>query len=310
MRELSLVIPGSTSNLGAAFDTVGLALSIYSRMTFRLLDENDPSVPLIQYKGAIAEHSSSDATTSLTYRMLVRLWENDKKLLQRVRIEIDSDIPLGCGLGSSAAAMAGALWAANFFRDRMPTQSELLTEATQLEGHSEMLAACLLGGFVVCANSVSGKYMARSHIWPSRWRLLFVVPGHRHDTAHARSVLPKKLAFDDAVFNIQHASLLVSAVVSQDENALREALFDKMHEQYRTSYVPHLLELRKALLREPALGCVLSGAGPSVLVVVDEKNKVHIQSVLSAWEEQQQQRYTILDLTSDPQGIRELAATL
>lgn len=306
MRELSLVIPGSTSNLGAAFDTVGLALGIYSRMTFRLLDDNDPAVPLITYSGAIAEHSSSDATTNLTYRMLVRLWENDKKLLQRVRIKIDSDIPLGCGLGSSAAAIAGALWAANFFRDRMPTQSELLNEAARMEGHSEMLAACLLGGLVVCAQGINGKFMARTHKWPDRWRLLFVVPSHRHDTAHARSLLPKKIAYEDAVFNVQHAAMLVSAVVSQDENALKEALHDKLHEQYRYSYVPHLQELQKILQREPALGCVLSGAGPSVLVIVDEKHKSHIHALLKQWEEAQSQRHTILDLTCDQQGIREL----
>jgi homoserine kinase len=307
MRELSLVIPGSTSNLGAAFDTVGLALGIYSRMSFRLLDENDPSVPLISYSGAIAEHSSADATTNLTYRMLVRLWEDDKKLLQRIRIKIDSDIPLGCGLGSSAAAVAGALWAANFFRDRMPTQSELLNEAARMEGHSEMLAACLLGGFVVCAQGTNGKFMARSHAWPERWKLLFVVPTHRHDTAHARALLPKKVPYEDAVFNVQHSAMLISAVVSQDENALREALHDKLHEQYRTSYVPHFVELQKMLLREPALGCVLSGAGPSVLVIVDEKNKHAVHSLLKQWEESQSQRHTILDLACDTQGIRELS---
>lgn len=310
MRELSLVIPGSTSNLGAGFDTIGLALGIYARMTFTLLEHNDPNVPLIAYTGAIAEHSSPDATTNLTYRMLQRMWENDKKLLSRVRIKIDSDIPLGCGLGSSAAATAGALWAANYFRDRLPTQSELLAEAERLEGHSEMLAACLLGGFVVCANAGGGRFTARSHVWPTRWRLLFVVPSHRHDTAHARSILPKKVPFEDAVFNVQHAALLVSAVVSQDENALKEALTDRLHEQYRTSYAPHLVDLKKMLAREPVLGCVLSGAGPSVLIIADEKNKAAVLATLKQWESTQSQRYTVLDLAPDSQGIRELVAKI
>jgi homoserine kinase len=107
---------------------------------------------------------------------------------------------------------------------------------------------------------------------------------------------------------VQHAAMLVSAVVSQDENALKEALHDRMHEQYRLSYVPHLTDLQKILAREPVLGCVLSGAGPSVLVIVDEKNKEHVHSLLKQWEEAQSQRHTILELDADTQGIRELVA--
>lgn len=308
VRELSVVIPGSTSNLGPGFDTIGLALGIYSRITFRLLDENDPSIPLVSYSGAITEQSSPESTTNLTYRMLVKLWENDKKLLQRIRMHIDSDIPLGCGLGSSAAAIAGALWASNFFRDRMPTQSELLAEAARIEGHSEMLAACLLGGFVVCSNN-GRKFIARSHRWPDRWKLLLVVPSHRQDTANARAVLPKKVSFDDAVFNVQHAAMLVSAVIAEDDHGLRDALADKLHEQYRLDYAPHLVQLRKLLARDAILGCVLSGAGPSVLVIVEEKHCSSILSVLREWESAQQQRYTLLNSSADSHGIRELVAT-
>jgi homoserine kinase len=152
-RRFTLRLPGSTSNLGPGLDCVGLALSIYSTMTFFVLDENDPGIPLITFKGSIAKNSLAQEQGKLTYTILSKLWQRDHDLLQRVRIIVDSEIPLGVGLGSSATAILGALWAASVLKDRIPSAPSLLAEASLLEGHPENLAACLLGNMVVSSPS-------------------------------------------------------------------------------------------------------------------------------------------------------------
>ena len=306
-RRLTLRIPGSTSNLGPAFDTCALALAVYCRLTFDLLDENDPQVPLITFSGSIAKSSRPDDAGNLIYKMMSELWKDDKILLERIRIHIDSDIPLGSGLGSSAAALLGALWAANVFKDRIPTTGTLLAQATALEGHSESLAASLMGKFVITARSAfKNSIIARQHDWPDAWKTIFVVPKTRMRTADSRAVLPTQLPYRDAVANIQRSALLVSAVAACDENTLKEALNDRIHEPYRESLLPQFSALKKTLVNQPILGCVLSGGGPSMLVIVNERNKQRLLNHLTEWAETEEQPPLILDIPVANQGIQEI----
>jgi homoserine kinase len=308
-RRLSLKIPGSTSNLGPAFDACALALDVNCRLTFDLLEDNDPSVPLMTFSGSIAKSSRPEDAGNLIYTMMNELWKDDRSLLKRIRINVDSDIPLGSGLGSSAAAILGALWASNYFKDRIPTTGGLLAQATNLQGHSESLAASLLGKFVITARSASkNTIVARQHDWPSMWRLIFVVPRYRLKTPEARSVLPTQVPFPDAVANIQRTALLVSAVASCDENTLKEALNDRIHERYREKLIPDFASLKQALVNQPVLGCVLSGGGPAMLVIVNEKNKDAMLKYLKTWAEAEEQSPLILDIPVSQHGIQEVVS--
>jgi homoserine kinase len=308
-RRLTLKIPGSTSNLGPGFDACALALDVNCRLTFDLLEENDPNVPLITFAGAIAKSSRPEDAGNLIYTMMSELWKDDKNLLKRIRINMDSDIPLGAGLGSSAAAILGALWASNFFKDRIPTTGSLLAQATNLQGHSESLAASLLGKFVITARSASkNTIIARQHDWPANWKTIFVVPKYRFRTAESRAVLPTQIPYPDAVANIQRAALLVSAIASCDENTLKEALNDRIHERYREKMIPEFTSLKQALVNQPVLGCVLSGGGPAMLVIVSDKHKENMLKYLRAWAEEEPQPPLVLDIPVSTHGIQEVIA--
>jgi homoserine kinase len=183
----------------------------------------------------------------------------------------------------------------------------LLAQATALEGHSESLAASLMGKFVITARSAfKNSIIARQHDWPDSWKTIFVVPKIRMRTADSRAVLPTQVPFRDAVANIQRTALLVSAVAACDENTLREAFNDRIHESYRESLVPQFSALKKALVNQPILGCVLSGGGPSMLVVVNEKNKQKLLNHLAEWAETEEQPPLILDIPVANQGIQEI----
>lgn len=306
-RKITLKMPGCTSNLGPGLDCLGLAVNIYSQMSFFLLEENDPGIPLISFKGEIAKSSLAQDQGKLTYTILSKLWRRDNDLLQRVRILVDSEIPLGAGLGSSSTAILGALWAASVLKDRIPSAPTLLAEADELEGHPETLAACLLGGLVVSARSNNNQKIITQRIqWPRDWHLLVVCPQYTLTTAASRAVLPKQVKLEDAVRNLQSTALMVAAVARNDESAFRDAIDDRLHEPYRNQLVPELARLRRELINEPILGCTLSGGGSSVVVYVTEKRKEQVKERINHWLETEAKPPRLLDLQVDDQGIQEL----
>ena len=305
-RRLALRIPGSTSNLGPGFDTLGLALGIYTRLTFDLLEHNDPSVPLITLKGAIAKALPADQN-NLIYNVLSKLWADKPELLRRARITIESDIPLGRGLGSSATAILGTVWAAHALSGQEADKAAALADATVLEGHPDNLAASLHGGLVVCSAAAGSRQIVTQRLkWPDEWHTILVVPHYSLTTRKARSVLPKQVPLKDAVSNVQRVALLVSAVINRDDNALSEAMHDRLHEPYRQELVPELATLRWHLSKHPILGCVLSGAGSSVLIVLHKRHKSEILDFLTGWSSGQPEPARILDLLVDQEGLKEI----
>src|SRR6185369_7908761 len=175
-RKLTIRVPGSTSNLGPGFDSLGLALSIYSKITFELLEKADLDTPIVNFKGTIAQ-SLPNAQDNLVYNVLRSQWENKPELLRRTRITIESDIPLGRGLGSSGTAILSTIWASYVLSDILVDSQRLLAEATKLEGHPDNLAASLHGGLVVSSASPDLRKIVTQRVkWPEDWQTIIVVP--------------------------------------------------------------------------------------------------------------------------------------
>ena len=310
-KRITVSIPASSSNLGPGFDCVALALSLRCNITFELAQGNGKAkasdAPMVTFAGNIAKTSRPQDLGNLIYKILSELWSEDKALLNSLRIHVDSEIPLGCGLGSSAAALVGALWADHVFKDRIPTTGNLLQKAGELEGHNESVAASLLGGCVVTAPSEFQKtIVARLIKWPSSWKTIVVIPNRRMQTKDARAVLPTKVSFEDGVWNAQRSALLVAAIASCDEATYREAVHDRLHEPYREALVPELASLRRALVNAPYLSCTLSGGGPALLVVVKEKHKATVMEVLQDWAKANKDKPKVLEIAVDEQGIQEM----
>lgn len=307
-RKVTLEVPGSTCNLGPGLDTIGLALNIYSRMTFQILEKGEQvDVPFIRLKGGIARQSLPEDQGNLIYTLLSKIWRHDTDLLGRLRISVQSDIPLGCGLGSSSAAIVGALWASNVLEDRIPTANTLLAEGCALEGHPETLAASLYGSMVVCAPSMKGRKIITQRLeWPEEWHVLAVVPDYTLHTSDLRAALPKHVKHEDAVFNAQRVALLVAAVTRADESAMEEALNDRLHEPYREKFVPELKQLRRELVNEPIIGCVLSGAGSSVVVFVHERRKPQVLTRINDFLAAESKNHQVLDLQVSEEGMQEI----
>ncbi|MBI4908836.1 MAG: homoserine kinase [Acidobacteria bacterium] len=254
-------VPASSANLGPGFDALGLALDIPLECRFRVANKFTLSVT-----GRDAAEIPATEENLIWQTALRVAREFGRETLPPVAIEIDNQIPLGKGLGSSAAALTAGVVIAEKLLGLGWKPLRILDEAAQIEGHPDNVAAAVLGSIVASAfDTHTGATRAVRLELPSNFGVSVVVPDFILPTSEARAALPQSYSREDAVFNVQRAALLVAAFATGSSAAFPAALEDRMHQPYRAKLVPGLDEILR--LRAPGLlGCVLSGAGPSILV--------------------------------------------
>jgi homoserine kinase len=192
-----------------------------------------------------------------------------KETLPPVELEIHNQIPLGKGLGSSAAALTAGVVIADKLLGLGWKPLRILDEAAQIEGHPDNVAAAVLGSVVASAIDSHGATRAVRIEFPERYGVAVVVPDFVLPTVESRSVLPSFYSRADTVFNIQRAALLIAALATGSTSAFPAALEDRLHQPHRMKLVPGLEEVIR--MRAPGLlGCALSGAGPSILVFYEK----------------------------------------
>jgi homoserine kinase len=252
-------VPASSANLGPGFDALGLALEIYLTCRFRRAERL-----LIRALGRDAESIPTTAE-NLIWQTALAVAADTGSELPPVELEIDNDIPLGKGLGSSAAALTAGVVMADQLLGLRWKPLRILDEAARIEGHPDNVAACVLGSIVASAINGGGVARAVRLELPRRYGIAIVVPDFILPTVQARAVLPASYSRQDAVFNVQRSALLIAALATGTTSAFPAALQDRFHQPYRAPLVPGLEEILR--LRAPGLlGSVLSGAGPSILV--------------------------------------------
>jgi homoserine kinase len=251
-------VPASSANLGPGFDALGLALGIYLDCRFRASDALSITVSG-RDSGCI-----STAQDNLIWQTALSVAADVRLQMPPVELSIGNQIPIGKGLGSSAAALTAGVVIADRLLGLGWRPLRILDEAARLEGHPDNVAACVLGSIVASAIDSGGAVRAVKLELPPRFGIALVVPDFVLPTSEARAVLPNEYSKEDAVFNVQRAALLIAALAAGATAAFPAALEDRFHQPYRVPLVPGLADILK--LRAPGLlGCALSGAGPSIL---------------------------------------------
>lgn len=262
MRQ-HLRVPASSANLGPGFDALGLALGIYLDCHFA-----ESGHLSIIVKGRDAGCISTDED-NLIWQTARAVAQHVGGALPPIELEIDNDIPIGKGLGSSAAALTAGVVIADHLLGLHWKRLRILDEAAQIEGHPDNVAACVLGSIVATAMERGGTARAVRLEMPARYGVAVVVPDFVLPTSEARAVLPECYSREDIIFNVQRSALLIAALATGTTSAFPAALEDRLHQPYRYALVPGLDEIVN--LRAPGLlGCALSGAGPSVLVFYEK----------------------------------------
>lgn len=264
-EAVRIKIPASTANLGPGFDTLGMALSLYAwiemkpaeQTTFHLYGDELNGIPKDK--------------TNLIYKVAQAVFREAGVQLPELEISMYSEIPLTRGLGSSASAIVGALVAANELIGAPLSQHKLMDMATNLEKHPDNVGASLLGGIVAAAWDGTQTQYIRFDA-PANLEVLVAIPDFQLSTSAARGVLPTEVSLKDAVFNTSRTSLLTAALASGRLDVISFAMQDVLHQPYRASLVPGLTTVLEEACTQGALGAALSGAGPTVLALVDKNS--------------------------------------
>lgn len=258
MRQ-HLRMPASSANLGPGLDALGLALGIYLDCRFSVSERL-----CITVKGRDTA-AISTAEDNLIWQTALAVARDVGRTLPAIELEIDNDIPIGKGLGSSAAALTAGVVIADHLLGLHWKRLRILDQAARIEGHPDNVAACVLGSIVATAMERGGGARGVRLELPASYGVAVVVPDFVLPTAEARAVLPDCYSREDTVFNVQRSALLIAALATETTSAFPAALEDRLHQPFRAALVPGLDQIVN--LRAPGLlGCVLSGAGPSVLV--------------------------------------------
>ncbi|MEK0314422.1 homoserine kinase [Cohnella sp. 56] len=256
-------VPASTANLGPGFDSLGMALSLYAWVDLAPAERTTVTLYGDHLEGVARDKSN------LIYEVAQSVFARFGVDLPELAIGIRSDNPLARGLGSSASAIVGALVAANALIGSPLDRHALLQMATALERHPDNVGASLYGGIVAAAWDGERAELVRFEP-PQALRVLAAIPAFELATKSARAVLPQQVERADAVFNVAHSSLLTAALATGRLDALRFALRDKLHQPYRAPLIPGMERLLREAPEHGALGAVLSGAGPTLLLLSEE----------------------------------------
>ena len=260
-------LPATSANLGSGFDAAAIALSFGLQIEAQAAEEFS-----IEASG-LDRDQCSRLENNLILEIYKRILELNSKAATPILIRMHNEIPLGMGCGSSAAGRLAAIALAVHFGELDWCPEQILEEACALEGHPDNAAACWLGGFVAAASEGRTVHVARV-VPPADWRAIVVLPRDSLATSKARAVLPASYASADVVTNIQAVSMLGLAFAQQRGDLLRVAMQDRIHQPYRAEMCPMLPRLLPLAGKTGILGVGLSGAGPSVLVVVESDAKL------------------------------------
>ena len=257
---MQLIVPASTSNLGAGFDTFGLALTLYN--TFEV-EESDAFA--IEIYGEGAEKLPTDIS-NLFLRTYIRACQELGVDDRPIKVVQKNGIPVGRGLGSSATAILGGILTAIELNNLKLSNDEILELALMFESHPDNMVPALVGGFTVSTldeNNPRKVYFQKLE-FPQELQILVLIPEFEILTEEAREVLPTMVSLKDAVFNIQRSALLLSALINREYDLLRVAVEDKLHQPFRSKLLPGFEAFKEEAYNLGADAVFISGSGSTV----------------------------------------------
>jgi homoserine kinase len=264
-RSVTVKVPATTANLGPGFDTLGLALALYDELTVTVRATPGVHVEVIGVgAGEVPTDESNLVVTAIAH--VFAAYNLEFPGLDLIARNV---IPHGRGLGSSGAAIVSGIMAAKGLLEGIVEIDALalLAFATEMEGHPDNVAPCLFGGLTIAWTTPEGpqskKLIVHRGVSP-----LVLVPEATMSTALARSLQPESVPHADAIFNVSRSTLLIAALIQSPE-LLLAATEDKLHQNYRATAMPETDRLLQNL-RKNGFPAVVSGAGPSILVLCSD----------------------------------------
>jgi len=291
-KIVKVKVPATTANLGAGFDTFGLALTLYNEFEVEEVDgvfiESYPENEFLK-----------NPENNLFIKVVKYLCEAEGKTFHGAKLKQTVNIPVARGLGSSATAIVAGILTGFAVHKKPLTDEEFFKVAYLFEPHPDNLLPAWKGGLIAALKTEDKTYYSKIE-FPQELKAVVVIPDFELSTELARSVLPKEIPLKDAVFNIQRVSLFIRALQEKRFDLLKVAMEDRLHQPYRKSLIPNFDKVIQYAYESGAVGASLSGAGSTMLALaLDDFDKIG-QAMVSAFSEAGiNAKYLVLDVDTE-----------
>ncbi|MGO5074731.1 homoserine kinase [Clostridium sporogenes] len=274
-------VPATSANIGPGFDCLGVAVNMYNKFFVEEIKEG------LIFEGCEDKFKNED---NLIYVAMKKCFDKIGYKPTGLRIKMESDIPVSRGLGSSAACVVGGIVSANELAGRVLNKKELLDLAVEVEGHPDNVNPAFCGGMTVSISD--NKEIIYSKVKVSEGiKFCALIPEFTLSTEKARTVLPKSIDYKDGIFNVGRTALMVSALNNGDFHLIKHACKDKLHQDYRAKLIENFYSIKKQCEKLNSLGVFLSGAGPTIMVMIREEEnyfskniKAFLDTLKNKWE--------------------------
>ena len=303
---IKIRVPATTANLGSGFDCLGLALKLYLNLE---IEETENSL-VIEYQGEGAEKFSlKKKEETLIWKSINLVLKKTHKDIHKkgLKIKVLNKIPIARGLGSSASAIIGGIVGAARLYGIDLTNQEMLGLALSLEGHMDNIVPALIGGLTLAYKTGQGEIKWARIKTPLDLRIVLAVPEFTLNTKEMRKVLPQKVTLSQAIFNLSRSALLVNAIQNSDWEVLAEAMEDRLHQPYRTPFIPGIEEMFSQIKKTGLAGVALSGSGPSIVSLTKKGREETISTIMKDTFLKAGINCRILVLEADLEGTKLIA---
>ncbi|AEF18986.1 MULTISPECIES: homoserine kinase [unclassified Hydrogenobaculum] len=261
--EFILKVPASMSNLGAGFDTFGLAVNLYN--VFHVKSSRTFSISFIDL-----DIKPEENLFLKVYKRCIEIFNEEE---MPVSITIKTEIPFSRGLGSSSSAIIGAIKTFSLLYEKELSYRDIFKIAYEFEPHPDNLVPALVGGFNVCLKDEEQTFF-NTIDFPEELKIIAIIPDIKISTEEARKILPAKIDIKDAIYNIQRSNLLLSSLVLKRFELLKEAVKDKLHQPYRKSLIPFYDNIEKIAYDRGAKAVFISGSGSTIGIFALENEEI------------------------------------
>ncbi|MEG2814114.1 MAG: homoserine kinase [Oscillospiraceae bacterium] len=290
-------IPATSANLGAGFDSLGLAVNLYNYVS---MEEND----IIDIK-TTDDSIVPDDERNLIYSSAKVLFDLAGKKLSGLKIIQENNVPMTRGLGSSSACIIGGLVGANKLLNNKFSPDELCSISAKIEGHPDNTSPALLGGIVTSVMSDEKVFFVKQELIDAP-NFIAIIPDFHLSTALSRQCLPTQVSHLDARYNISRAALFATSLIQHKYENIKIAVQDKLHQSFRLDLIEHSNEIFAKAYENNALGVYLSGAGPTIMSIVDKNQDEFIKNMRSYLDAKGLNNWNIIKLSVDNEGAKIL----
>lgn len=257
---IKITVPATSANLGIGYDTLGMAVSLYSHFTFERSET-------LQITGCPKEFQNEGNLVYVSFVDALREWGEEPF---PVRLDIQTDVPVARGLGSSSTCVVAGIMAAAALTGHTVDRAELVRLATSVEGHPDNVAPAILGGAVCSFTPEGGLPRCLRYGVSDNLRFVTVIPPYEVHTSEARKVVPQEVPLSDAVWQMGRIAGMTRGLETGDLSLIADANDDRLQEPYRRALIPDYDAIRDACLGGGAGTLWISGSGSTLMAVTDD----------------------------------------